>query len=146
MAKTSTPTADHAAVEDGDVHVHAHPLSMYLGVFGALIVLTLLTVGAYQVHLGAANLVVAVLIATVKASLVVMYFMHLRDDARFNALIFVGSLLFAGVFLAYTINDTKYRGDVDGVSGLRYDPATGEWAAGTSPELISESEASEGSE
>jgi len=82
----------------------------------------------------------------VKASLVVMYFMHLRDDARFNALIFVGSLLFAGVFLAYTINDTKYRGDVDGVSGLRYDPATGEWAAGTSPELISESEASEGSE
>jgi len=51
MAKTSTPTADHAAVEDGDVHVHAHPLSMYLGVFGALIVLTLLTVGAYQVHL-----------------------------------------------------------------------------------------------
>lgn len=120
---------------DGAVHVHVHPIGLYLGIFGALVALTLLTVGVYQVHLGAANLVVAVLIATVKAGLVVTFFMHLKDDARFNSLVFIGSLLFAGVFLAYTINDTGHRGRVDGLSGTRYDETRGEWAAGTSPEL-----------
>ena len=142
MADSPSTTPGHGA-DDGDVQVHPHPLSMYLGVFGVLVLLTLLTVGVYQVHLGAANLVVAVIISTIKASLVVLFFMHLREDAKFNALVFVGSLLFAGVFLAYTVNDTGFRGDVDGVSGLRYDAARGEWAAGTAPALIEETEALE---
>ena len=38
--------------------------------------------------------------------------------------------LFAGIFLAYTVNDTGYRGRLDSESGVRYSPRAGEWAPG----------------
>jgi len=105
---------DHVnAPDDGLVHVHVHPASTYWKIFGALVFFTALTVGVAQVHLGEWNFFVAVAIATVKASLVAMFFMHLKDDNRFNVLIFVGALLFMGVFFVYTMNDTQHRGQWD---------------------------------
>jgi cytochrome c oxidase subunit IV len=126
---------DHLAhhsedVEDGLVHVHVHPASTYYKIFGALVFLTLLTVGVAQVHLGEWNFVVAVVIATIKASLVASFFMHLKDDNRFNVLIFVGSLVFMGVFFVYTMNDTEHRGQWDDSYGTEVSPATGEVAPG----------------
>ena len=56
--------------------------------------------------------------------------MHLRDDSRFNALVFIGSVLFAGVFLAYTMNDTAHRGAGDPYYGVHVLPTTGERAPG----------------
>ena len=56
-------------------------------------------------------------IATIKASLVAMFFMHLKDDNRFNVLIFVGALVFMGVFFVYTMNDTQHRGQWDNSYG-----------------------------
>ena len=73
---------------------------------------------------------IAVVVATIKASLVAMFFMHLKDDNRFNVLIFVGSLLFMGVFFVYTMNDTQHRGQWDESYGTRVSPATGEEAPG----------------
>jgi cytochrome c oxidase subunit 4 len=109
---------DHVnAPDDGLVHVHVHPASTYYKIFGALVFFTLLTIGAAQVHLGEWNFFVAVLIATVKASLVAMFFMHLKDDNRFNVLIFVGALVFMGVFFVYTMNDTQHRGQWDNSYG-----------------------------
>jgi len=105
---------DHVnAPDDGLVHVHVHPASTYYKIFGALVFFTLLTIGVAQVHLGEWNFFVAVGIATIKASLVAMFFMHLKDDNRFNVLIFVGALLFMGVFFVYTMNDTQHRGQWD---------------------------------
>jgi cytochrome c oxidase subunit 4 len=126
---------DHLAhhshdVEDGHVHVHVHPASTYYKVFGALVALTLLTVAVAQVHLGEWNFFVAVLIATIKASLVALFFMHLKDDNRFNGLIFIGSLIFMGVFFVYTMNDTEHRGQWDEDYGTMVDGATGEKAPG----------------
>lgn len=126
---------DHLAhhshdVEDGHVHVHVHPASTYYKVFGALVALTLLTVAVAQVHLGEWNFFVAVLIATIKASLVAMFFMHLKDDNRFNVLIFIGSLVFMGVFFVYTMNDTEYRGQWDDAYGTSVEQSTGEVAPG----------------
>lgn len=114
------------------VHPHIAPWKLYAGIFGALLVLTVITVAVSRVDLGAANLAVAILVATIKASLVVTFFMHLKDDRRFNAILFLGSLLFGGLFLAYTLNDTAYRGRVDSQNGVRIDPKTGAWAHGTS--------------
>lgn len=96
--------------DDGAVHVHVHPASLYYKIFAALIVFTLLTVAVAEVHLGEWNFFVAVFIATIKATLVATFFMHLKDDSRFNVLIFVGSLVFMGVFFVYTMNDTNHRG------------------------------------
>ena len=105
---------DHVnAPDDGLVHVHVHPASTYWKIFGALVFFTALTVGVAQVHLGEWNFFVAVAIATVKATLVAMFFMHLKDDNRFNVLIFVGALVFMGVFFVYTMNDTQHRGQWD---------------------------------
>ena len=76
---------------------------------------------------------VAMLIASIKATLVMTFFMHLKDDSRFNALVFIGALLFGGVFLAYTLNDTGHRAEVEDVQGGYIDPATGEVAPGGIP-------------
>jgi cytochrome c oxidase subunit 4 len=127
---------------EGAVHVHVHSVRMYLMVFAALIVLTGITVATSYVDIdgfilpgtpagaGGFNLILAMVIATTKAFFVVTWFMHLKDDNRFNALVFVGSVLFVGVFLAYTINDTSYRGETDPYNGVYVLPGTGERAPG----------------
>lgn len=114
---SQTDHSEHA--DDGAVHVHVMPTTFYIAIFAALVVLTLITVGASYVHLGAANLAVAVVIASIKAALVVLFFMHLRWDSKFNALIFVCSLGFIGIFFAYTFSDTEHRND-------QYDDAQGQ--------------------
>lgn len=129
--------------DDGAVHVHIHDWKFYFGILVALMVLTVVTVavsyvdidamialGAPTTGLGAWNLAVAILIAAMKASLVVLFFMHLKDDKRFNALIFIGAVLFIGVFFAYTLNDTAVRGTMDRYNGVHVDPDTGERAPG----------------
>ncbi|MGQ9605703.1 MAG: cytochrome C oxidase subunit IV family protein [Thermogutta sp.] len=86
---------------------HVVPLGTLLAVFAALIVLTVITVAATWVDLGSANLFLAMGIAAIKATLVALYFMHLRYDHPFNALVFVVGLLFLTLFLGLTLLDTK---------------------------------------
>ena len=101
-------------------HTERHPavghvvdVKILAGVFGALIVLTAVTVGATNVDLGAANLWVAIGIAAVKAILVAMYFMHLRYDHPFNAIVFVASVVFLVIFIGLAMLDTlQYRDTV----------------------------------
>jgi cytochrome c oxidase subunit 4 len=116
--------------DDGGVHVHVHSAALYYKVFAALLFFTGLTVAVGEVHLGAWNFFIAVVIATVKAALVAMFFMHLKDDDRFNVMIFVGSLVFMGVFFVYTMNDTNNRGKWDESYGTKVLPATGAVAPG----------------
>ena len=58
---------------------HILPISMFIKVFATLVVLTLVTVAVSRVDLGSWNIVVAMLIASVKAGLVALFFMHLKD-------------------------------------------------------------------
>ena len=75
-------------------HVEHHlPKSMYFVIFGALMVLTALTVGLAFVNLGQMNIVVALAVAIVKASLVVMFFMHLKYESPLTKVV-----LGAGIF------------------------------------------------
>ena len=116
--------------DDGHVHAHISSVKFYVGILGALMCLTLLTVGVASIHLGPLNLAVAVVIASIKASLVVLFFMHLKYDNRFNGTIFICSLMFIGVFFAYTMNDTGTRAEVDDAQGGQVRPSTGEIAPG----------------
>lgn len=120
----------HEQHTDGQVHAHISSVKAYVAIFAGLLVLTAVTVGLSYVHLGELNLAIALLIATMKASLVVTFFMHLKYDAKFNALFFLGTLAFIGVFLVYTTNDTSHRALVDGIQGAKIDPLTGEVAPG----------------
>src|SRR5215831_794127 len=115
---------------DYDVHAHISPATFYVFILAILVALTLLTVGVSYIHLGKLNLIVAIVIASIKASLVILFFMHLRYDNKFNALVVVISLLFIGVFFAYTLNDTEHRAEVDLESGAKVLPGTGAEAPG----------------
>lgn len=75
---------------------HITPMSTYLKVAGALFALTFLTVIAHHFNatLGSMAAPVAFLIATVKAVLVILWFMHLKDDSNINRAIFGSGFLF----------------------------------------------------
>ena len=116
--------------DDGKVHAHISSVGFYAAILSVLMFLTLLTVAVSYVHLGPLNLAVAIVIASIKAGLVVTFFMHLRHDSRFNSMILVVSLLFIGVFFAYTLNDTGHRGQLDSDQGGRIQQSTGLEAPG----------------
>jgi cytochrome c oxidase subunit 4 len=82
-------------------------MGVLLRVWLALLLLTVVTVAATWVDLGSLNLWLALAIATLKASLVVLYFMHLRYDSPFNAIVFVGALLFVMLFVVLALMDTR---------------------------------------
>jgi cytochrome c oxidase subunit 4 len=86
--------------------VHIVPVRLLLTVWAVLIVMTLITVAATWVDLGALNLWLAMAIATAKGSLVVLYFMHLRWDRPFNAVVFIGALVFVMLFVSLALMDT----------------------------------------
>src|SRR5690349_1727039 len=87
----------HAAAHGAGGHDHgmSHltPINLLVTVWVGLMVLTGITVAVTMIDLGPRlNLIIAMAIATIKAGLVVTYFMHLRWDRPFNTLIFLGSL------------------------------------------------------
>jgi cytochrome c oxidase subunit IV len=91
---------------------HSHGgFKLYTGVLGGLICLTVATVLAAGVDFGSPvfNTVIALLVATAKASLVALFFMHLRWDKPINAMIFVSTLAFLGLLLMLTLIDFDSR-------------------------------------
>jgi cytochrome c oxidase subunit 4 len=86
--------------------VHIVPVPLLLAVWMGLMVLTVVTVAATSIDWGKFNLWLAMLIATVKASLVALYFMHLRYDKPFNAIVFIASLVFVMLFVGLAMMDT----------------------------------------
>lgn len=98
---------------DGGVHVHVVPMSVLIAIIVALLVLTFVTVAATWFDFGAANVWIALAIAVVKASLVALYFMHLRYDNPFNGVVLITSLVFVVVFLGIVLVDTqRYQVDM----------------------------------
>lgn len=90
-------------------HEHISPMSIYFKVFGALMVLTGLTYAVSYISLGSASLPVAIVVATVKASLVCAYFMHLKYDDRYHVFVFLSTLIFVAIFFMFTIFDLTSR-------------------------------------
>lgn len=104
-ASSPAPTDVHPHVE-GDVHVHPVSPLILIGVFVALMLLTIITVGVSYLDLGAASLVIALIVAVIKAALVILFFMHLWWDRPFNAVVLVAAFFFVALFLGFTILDT----------------------------------------
>jgi len=99
-------TTAHASHDDGAIHPHVVSPAILLGVYGVLVVLTIATVAVTGVNLGPFNIWAALAIAVVKAAFVVLYFMHLRYDQPFNAVVFISALFFLAVFLGFAMMDT----------------------------------------
>ncbi len=90
-------------------HAHGDSFIPYAVTLGALLVLTVITVIAAGFDFGSGNVVIALGIATVKASLVALVFMHLRHDKPINAVIAVAGFIFLGLFLMFTLLDIDNR-------------------------------------
>jgi cytochrome c oxidase subunit 4 len=104
----------HGHGPPGKDHVpHVLPLSAYLATWLTLMVLTVITVAASYADFGSWNILIALGIATIKATVVAMMFMHLRYDHKFHAIIFSLSLVFLAIFIAFTMYDTETRGRTD---------------------------------
>jgi cytochrome c oxidase subunit 4 len=115
----------------GKDHVpHVSPLSLYIKTWLGLMVLTVITVAVSQVDLGTTtNLIIAMLIATVKAGVVAALFMHLTSDKKFHTVILLSSVVFLAIFVIFTKFDTDARGRAEAIEQQRPHDSAKPWEA-----------------
>lgn len=108
---SSASPANHHRQESPLAHVVE--LRVLLAAFAALLVLTAVTVAVSYFDFGVFNLLVALAVATLKAALVALWFMHLRYDSGLNIFIFLTGATFLGLFLAIAMLDSvQYQPDI----------------------------------
>ena len=88
---------------------HVSSVKMYVGIFLTLMVLTAVTIAVAFVSLGEFNKVVALGIASFKATLVVLYFMHVKYASRLTKLVIVTGFFFLAILLGETMIDYASR-------------------------------------
>ena len=90
---------------------HIVSRTVYFAVFGALLVLTVVTYLAAQVHFGneALNTIIALAIAVTKATLVILYFMHVRYSPRLTWVVIVSGFLWLAIMIGITLLDYLTR-------------------------------------
>lgn len=88
---------------------HVVSKKIYFVVFAGLITLTVVTAVVATVDLGPLNIVVALLIAMLKASLVMLFFMHLRWSTRLVHIVAVASLFWLAILISLTLSDYRTR-------------------------------------
>lgn len=95
----------HDSHDDHHGFAHTMPVWVLLAVFFALVGLTCLTVWTASLSFFGMDLALAMVIATVKATLVMLFFMHMIQDKKLNIIIFLSSFLFGSLFIGFTLMD-----------------------------------------
>jgi cytochrome c oxidase subunit 4 len=116
MAHDEEGTGVQGSHDEHDGHIaHALPWQALVAVWAVLMVFTVLTVWAARQGLGSqTSFTVAMIIATIKAGLVMAVFMHLWWDKRMNLFAFLGSFLFVMLFIGMALTDkSEYKPDID---------------------------------
>lgn len=85
------------------------PYKTYIAAWAVLLVLTVLTWQVSLIHLGVFNVVVALAIASVKASLVALFFMHLKDEKVVVWAFALFPLFFLTLIIFGTLSDVLFR-------------------------------------
>jgi cytochrome c oxidase subunit 4 len=89
---------------------HISPKTTYYGIFGGLMVLTVITVTVAFINLGPLNFPVALGIAILKATLVILFFMHVKYSSRLTKLICGTAFFFLLILFGLTLSDYLSRG------------------------------------
>ena len=97
---------------------HIVSRTTYFAIFGALIVLTFLTVAVAKVDMGRWNVVAALAIAVTKATLVILYFMHIKYSKRLTQVVVTAGFLWLLLLLGLTLSDFLTR-DWFNLPGIR---------------------------
>ncbi len=111
MSAHSHAEDGHGEHREGYDFAHPMPVSMLLTVFAILVMLTIITVAQASFDFGSFDLYIVMGIATVKALLVGLFFMHLAWDKPFNAILFLGSFVFLALFIIFTLTDSSQTSD-----------------------------------
>jgi cytochrome c oxidase subunit 4 len=99
-----------ASTTNGNLNEHhVAPISLYLVIFGALIVGTILTVVVAKFDLGPFNNIVMLTVACTKALLVVLYFMHVRWSSRLTWVIAASGFFWLLIMFTLTMQDYMTR-------------------------------------
>ncbi len=98
----------HSAGTHGAHHVVS--LKVYFAIFAALMVLTAATVAVAYVDLGAMNTFVALAVAVTKATLVILFFMHVKYSSKLTWLVVASGFVFLAIMIAFTLADFVSRG------------------------------------
>lgn len=99
---------------------------MFATVLIALLFLTFITVAVAQFDFGSANMLIAMGIAAVKASLVIGFFMHVKWDTAINKIVFMSSFLFLSLLFIFTLADLFTR-RLDSEMHITKSPVDKEW-------------------
>ena len=102
--------------------LHIISLKTYIAVFVSLIFFTVVTVISAQFDFGSFNIILALLIASFKSSLVLLFFMHLYYDNKINLAFILGSVLFLALFIGLTMIDVTRRQDIYDIRGKLVNP------------------------
>jgi cytochrome c oxidase subunit IV len=100
----------HEIAELAAEHDHILPRSLYYGIFGILMVLTVLTVAAAYVDLGNLNIIVAIAIALVKATFVILFFMHVKYSSKLTWVVVGAGVFWLLILLSLLMLDYGSRG------------------------------------
>src|SRR5687767_10468513 len=89
---------------------HVSPKGVYYAIFGALMVLTIVTVAVARINLGVLNFPVAISIAIFKGTLVILFFMHAKYSSKLTKLFVGTAFFFLFILLTLTMTDFFSRG------------------------------------
>jgi len=101
---------DHETYTGHAAPHHQAPLWAYFLVFFALMILTVVTVAVSRIDLGTLNTGVAMAIAVVKATVVILWFMHVIHSPRLTWIVVISSFLWLAVMFALFFSDYLTRG------------------------------------
>jgi cytochrome c oxidase subunit IV len=90
------------------------PIKLYVGVFLALIALTVTTVAVSKVELGEYNFVVAMTIAVIKGTLVILFFMHVKQSSSMTKVFVVAGFFWMAILFVFVLSDYFSRGWLPG--------------------------------
>ena len=88
---------------------HILPTRVYYTIYGILLFCTYLTVQIAFLDLGVLNTIAALVIATFKTVIVVLFFMHVKYSTRLTWAVVLGSVFWLGILLALTMSDYLTR-------------------------------------
>jgi cytochrome c oxidase subunit IV len=91
--------------EHTDYVGHIIPARNYVAIWAILMVATAITVFAATLELGVFNIVVALLIASIKGTLVVLFFMHLRYSTKLTMVTVIASIFWLFILFSLTMTD-----------------------------------------
>lgn len=92
------------------------PVKTYVAVFAALITLTITTVAVSKIELGEYNFIVAMTIAVIKGSLVVWFFMHVRQSSSMTRLFVGAGFFWMAILFVFVMSDYSSRGWLPGAT------------------------------